>query len=69
MKDISDYTCNNSHCNKFVNIYAHFVYTDLLHGVTLLFLNLIKIIAYTKVHVGVKIKFCFVKALSYILCY
>lgn len=59
MKDRSDYTCNNSHCNKFVNICAHFVYTDLLHGVTLLFFNLFKIIAYTKVHIGVKIKFCF----------
>lgn len=59
MKDRSDYTCNNYHCNKFVNICAHFVYTDMLHGVTLLFFNLIKIIAYTKVHIGVKIKFCF----------
>lgn len=58
MKDRSDYTCNNYHCNKFVNIYAHFVYTDLMHGVTLLFFfNLIAY--YTKVHIGVRLKFCF----------
>lgn len=57
MKDRSYYTCNNYHCNTIVNICAHSVYT-VCCMVLLYFFNLIKIIAYTKVHIGVKIKFC-----------